>query len=270
MRFGHPSELMQEVVFLHKLLFRLNYQIKTIMSIFSNLFGEKKSSISTKIVSNQSDRNSNLNQESLGVLEQISATDRHFKLHDLTVIPINGEYSLKPLDAKSVFEDTDKIILDGFSQTERIKKYLPLLDFSKPKNSSKDFFFRLVKQTEMGLGFCYAIRQNDGLLGAIMIDTPTYNKHTIGFDQWTISFFVLEIFENRRLMSISFPRILHFLKTRMGVNQLYAIVDSDNSRSLHLLQKYLFSEISNSGWNIKNGNNIPKIFCCDMSTINFK
>jgi RimJ/RimL family protein N-acetyltransferase len=203
-------------------------------------------------------------------LQQISVKDKYYKLADLVVIPLGAEYTLRPIDARSLFEKADMLMLDTFGQTERIKKYMPLLDFSKPNQNSEFFFYRLVQQRELGLGFSYAIRLNAGLLGIISIETPAFNKITIGFNHWTISFFVFESFENNGLMSSTLPRILQFLKTKLGVQQIYADVDPDNSRSIHLLEKFCFEEVDNNGWNNKIGGSTPRVFCCDLASLNFQ
>lgn len=202
-------------------------------------------------------------------LSQVKMIGKYYKISDLQTIPLGGEYSMVPIDAKSVFEESDKIILNSLGQTARIKRYLPILDFSIPDNSSEKFFLKLVKQTEMGLGFSYGIRQSKGLLGIIMVDTPALNQLTNNFENWTISFFVLELFENKRILSTALPRLLFFLREKIGVKRLYAIVDSDNTRSIHLLQKFFFEKVNNSEWYGKNNTEIPMIYCCDLTLINF-
>ena len=226
------------------------------MSFLSRLFGKNK--ISAK------------SNKSTDSISEVNVLGKYFNLTDLMIIPLGEILSLVPIDAKSI-DGMDKIMLETLSQTPRIKKYIPQLDFSNPNNSSEKFFTRLVLQTENGLGFSYGLYINNGLAGMIMVETPEYNKLTIGFEHWTFSFFSLMGFEQRGLMSASLPRFLHYMKENIGVKELYAIVDADNTRSIRLLQKFMFDEVDNSGWEEQgSSNDAPKVFSCNLSTINFR
>lgn len=238
----------------------------TNMNFLKNLFSRRDSSS----LSEYSSEGCETPAKSFEKLARIAAKNKYFKLSDLKRIPIGGQFSLLPIDIKSVLEGDDEAMLDILSQTERLKKYVPLLDFSNPNNSSKNFLKKQIMLTESGLGFSFGLRQNNCLCGAIIVDTPYYSKVTIGFEHWTISFFLFEPFENLGLMSAALLRTLAFLKEKIGVKNLYAIVDPGNIKSIHLLKKCLFEEISNDGWHEKSRNNTPIVFCCNLTTINFK
>lgn len=226
------------------------------MSFLSKLFGKKKTSIRSNKLTDK--------------MSEVNILGKYFNLTDLMIIPLGDALSLVPIDATSL-GGMDKIILETLSQTPNIKKYIPQLDFSNPNNSSEKFFTRLILQTENGLGFSYGLRVNSGLAGMIMVETPEYNKLTIGFEHWTFSFFSLMGFEQKGLMSASLPRFLHYMKENIGVKELYAIVDVDNTRSIRLLQKIMFDEVDNSGWEGKSNSNVaPKVFSCNLSTIDFR
>ena len=201
----------------------------------------------------------------------VSVLGKSYSLSDLTRIQFGGgQFSLCPIDAGSLFDkdNCDKLILETLCQTEEITKNLPLLDFKSSKSDGEQFLTRIVQKTELGLGFVYAIRQGAGLAGMIMVDTPMFNKLSTGFEHWTISYF--SIFENAGIMSTALPRIMYLLKTKIKVKKLYASVSPNNSKSIHILQKFAFDEIDNSGWNSKDGGSTPRIFCCDLETLNFR
>jgi len=197
----------------------------------------------------------------------LNVIGKYYNLSDLKRISLGGQFSLCPIDAGALLDSMDSLILESVCQTEEITKNLPLLDFKTSKSNGKEFLTNEIKKCELGLGFGYAIRQNAGLVGMIMIDTPAFNKLTIEFEQWTISYFCF--LENLGIISTAIPRILYLLKTQIKVKKLYALVSSNNSKSIHILQKFYFNEIQNTGWKNKNGGSSPRIFCCNLESLNF-
>ena len=198
----------------------------------------------------------------------LNVLGKYYNLSDLSSISFGGgQFSLCPIDARSLSDDSDQSILDTMCQSEGIIKYLPLLDFKSNNGNGEQFLIRIVQKTELGQGFVYAIRKDQCLAGMIMVDTPMFNKLMTGFEQWTISFF--SIFENLGIMSAALPKVMYLLKTKIKVKELYAAVSQDNDKSMHLLEKLAFDEIDNCGWIEKDGGRAPSIFCCDLETLTF-
>lgn len=193
----------------------------------------------------------------------------YFKTSDLIQIPC-GDIRLCPYDFGWFTQVPDAQLLSMLANTDRIRKYLPGLDFSSEEKAQKTLE-GLVMRPELQLGFTYMIRQENIPIGMINIDTPLYNSKATGIAIWTIDFFLLPQFEHQHIMYASMLRILDLLKTKIGVNKIYALVDTSNAECLNLVGKGLFMEVDNTHFKNKEvGGYKPKVFELELIKIKFE
>lgn len=193
-----------------------------------------------------------------------------FDISDLVQISCGAGFVLCPYDYGWLIEAPDAKIFNMLANTDKIKKYLPGLDFSTEEKANKTLLSLLVR-TEAQMGFTYIIRQNNIPIGLINVDTPLYNKSFLGIKIWTIDFFILPEFEHQHIMFNTLLRLLDLLKTRIGVEKIHALVDPQNSECLNLISNGLFVEINNSGFvNKVSKGNIPRVFEMDLTKVKFQ
>lgn len=183
---------------------------------------------------------------------------------------IGKEVLLKPVDAGILVNeynelDTIPILAKGDSD---LRKYLPGMDLST-KESAQSFFFKLVQLSEWGQQFGYTIRIGSIVVGLVFINTPDYNKNSIGFDGWTIDFATFPKFQRKHIMSGVLPHILAFLKNTLNVDTLYAVVNQENYKCINLLTKACFDDTGETLRNLAD-KSTAKLLKCPLSLINFK
>lgn len=192
-----------------------------------------------------------------------------FSTDDLKVINIGEGLRLQPIDFGLILDEANIEVLTMLGLSDRIKKYLPNLDFSS-KEAIEKFVMALSFKTENGLEFAYSIKANNLILGMIFVNSPTLNKQMIGLEKWTMDFFMLEPFEGQHLMKAALIRMMHFLKTTINVNDFLMLVDQDNSQCLNLIKALPMDEMDNSGFHNPQGNQLPpRVFQCSLSMIRF-
>ena len=154
------------------------------------------------------------------------------------------------------------------ANTEKIKNFLPGLDFSSEEGAQKTLMSHVLK-IDAKLGFAYVIRANNIPLGMIFVNTPLYNQKALNLKIWTIDFFIIEGFEHQGIMFNSLIHILNLLKVELHVKKIYATVDEDNVDCLNLVNNVehpLFDEIDNRGFKDKdNFGRTPKVFVLDLT-----
>jgi RimJ/RimL family protein N-acetyltransferase len=211
-----------------------------------------------------------INPQRIAELLKEDIIDDYYSLESLKFIPCgNTGLNMRAVDAGFMEDEAFLASMQLFGNTERIKKFLPNLDFSS-KEAVQKWVFAISSKTEKGWEFAYAIRINSGVVGLIMVSTPAYNKAIIGFEEWTMDFFVIEPFEGKRIMKAMLPRFLQFLKNEIEVDSIYVIIDQDNSRCLNLIANFPFDEVDNSDFtNIQNVAKAPRVFECPLWSIRF-
>ena len=193
-----------------------------------------------------------------------------FDCSDLVEISCGGSFVLCPYDYGWFIETPDAKFFNMFANTDKIKKYLPGLDFSTEEKANKTLQSFVIR-TEAQMGFTYIIRQNKIPIGLINVDTPLYNKDFLGNEIWTIDFFIIPEFEHKQIMFNTLLRLLDLLKTRIEIGKLYALVDPRNSECLNLISNGLFVEINNSGFKNRLSKGIvPRVFEIDLTKVNFR
>ena len=89
-----------------------------------------------------------------------------------------------------------------FKTSINVQKYLPSLDFSS-KESIEQFSRVTMLRTTTGLQFTYGIYMNGIIVGMIFVNTPTFNKTSMGLNEWSLDFFVFAPFEGQGIMRIA-------------------------------------------------------------------
>lgn len=200
----------------------------------------------------------------------INVLGKYFTLQVLKAIPLGSNFNLRPYDASQLLNGSDISVLNIMGNSAEIKRYLPNMDLTT-EDKVNEFLINIIHKTELGLEFTYAIRMNAGLAGMIFVKTPKINKRAIGFPYWTIDFFLFEFFTGRGLMNAALGRLLHFLKTSIGVETLYALIDADNEKSLNLITKLPFDEFDNTGFHTRTYLGVaPRVFVCRLNQVNFQ
>jgi hypothetical protein len=157
-----------------------------------------------------------------------------------------------------------------FSTSANIKKFLPTLDFSTTESIEK-FSKITMLRTTAGLQFTYGIYTKGILVGMIFVNTPAFNKSSMGLNEWTLDFFVFGPFEGQGFMRTAFPRMMMFLQKNIGIESFYLLVDEDNERCINFILQYPIDEVDNSGFkNLDNQSEPPLVFECQLSTIRFQ
>ena len=190
-----------------------------------------------------------------------------YKLEDLKSRSM-GALMLVPYDAQAYLEYDDANLLRLLANSDKIRKYLPGLNFSD-ESSIKKMLYTCILQTESQLGVTYVIRKGLFPLGMIFIHTPLFNKKAINLSVWTIDFFILEMAEHQGIMFQSLIRTLHEMKTIMNVDVVYALVDKNNTDCINLIGRGLFSEVDNTGFENNINGEKPLVYMLNLSTINF-
>lgn len=195
---------------------------------------------------------------------------QYYSLADLTPIFCgNSGVTLSPLGAAHVENEAyPKIFKLMWEKSNNIHKFLPTLDFS---SEAKVFNYMIETciATETGLKFNYVITVDHVPVGMFIISTPYVNKKSLGYEHWTMDFFVFKDFEGQGAMSIALPRMLLHLKN-MGVDDLHLIIDQSNERCLRLINKLPFNEIDNPNWYNSSTGEKPRLFICKLSSIRFQ
>ena len=194
----------------------------------------------------------------------------YYKTEDIRLMKVGDNFAIAPYDAGWYFEAPDEKILPIIANTDRIKKYLPGLNFSD-EASTKKTLGSLILSTEAGWGFSYILRFQNLPIGAIIVHSPLYNNNDLGqnirHNIWTIDFFISEIYEGKGIMFQSLCRVLNQLKG-MGIPRVYALVDDSNERCLRFV-KNIFDEVETINITNKNTNQKPRVFVAEISRINF-
>ncbi|MBQ4291284.1 MAG: hypothetical protein II752_00905 [Muribaculaceae bacterium] len=203
-----------------------------------------------------------------GIVEEIEKND-YYKTEDIKTEKFSGgNYSISPYDYFCHEQVPDASIIPIFANTERIKKYLPGLNFSDEINTKKTLKSFLLK-TELGMGFVYIIRQVGLPVGMILVHSPKYNKLVLNLRVWSVDFFVFEAAEHIGLMYNALIRVLRQLKN-MGASRVYALVDGENIECINLIGNGMFKQVDNTNFQNTSGGSKPLVYCMNLEKIRFE
>lgn len=194
----------------------------------------------------------------------------YYDLSNVKVMKIDDHFSVAPYDARWLFQVQDDKILPIITNSERIRKFLPNINF-KDAESAKNTLTNIVKRTELGYGITYFIRENNIPIGMVFVNSPLSNRvhDAMNLNVWSVDFFMWEMYEGRCIMFNSLLRIFNQLKD-MGVKRVYALVDISNTQCMRLMKNGLFTEVDNSHFRSREvGGSKPKAFVIDLTISDF-
>jgi len=184
-----------------------------------------------------------------------------------------GEIDLAPYDAFWYSSVPDAMLLPLFANTDKIKRFLPGMDFSS-ETAAKETLKGYMLRTEMGLGVTYVIRSQNIPMGMIFVNTPNYNQKAMNLYIWTVDFFMFEANEHQGIMFNCLAQVLAIMQQNFRVPKVYAIVNAANSDCINLLynpRNPLFTEEDNFGFKDKDHpGSAPRVFSIDLRKINFR
>lgn len=173
---------------------------------------------------------------------------------DLRRAKIFGTYDLVPLVPETILDDIEQI--KSVQNDIQTAKCMPQLYGSECAQYFSAYLQNTYICTDMGIAFGYAIREiatmnpmeiNYGpMIGFIKITSPSHNKMTNNFDGWLIDYLTLPKHRGKGLMKIAVNRVLDKLDS-MGVEEVYAMVDNDNTPSLRILTANQFVQSRKPG-----------------------
>lgn len=204
-------------------------------------------------------------------IQRLLSAHKYFSYEDLKPIKCgNSGLTLIPVDYSILLNKDYIFMLEKFGNTDRLKEFLPSLDFSSEEKIKKTLF-GMCRKAELGTQFTYSITLNGVLLGMIFVDTPVGNRIGMGFEDWTIDFFLFEAFEGNGYMSVALPRMMMYMKNNLNIDVFYVLIDPNNERCINLISQFPFDEIDNSGFS-NHGVNYepPLVYECSLSTIRFQ
>lgn len=183
-----------------------------------------------------------------------------------------GAASIVPLIDMKINDSIFEYISIFYNLSPGIKEFLPGFDCSTSEKASSAVSEHALS-THIGMQISYVMCIDGKPIGFIFVNTPKLNELKINFPNWTIDFCIFGPFEGRGFMKGFLPQLMAILKNDFLIDELFAIVDIHNKRSLSLLTRFPFEEW-NEGYGGKFINpstgNTAKVFCCKLSTINFK
>ncbi|MBR4389712.1 MAG: GNAT family N-acetyltransferase [Prevotella sp.] len=164
---------------------------------------------------------------------------------DLRAYRLNQSIFLRPFDETYLEEDLAALNMLAFDQ--EVKKYMSGFYGIEPDavERRKEYLVNTIMTTQIGIAFAYSIRLNAGLCGWIKVTSPSHNIVTNNFSNWLIDFVTLPMFRNKNLMKASIPIILDLMRDDMDVEEVYAMVDSGNKASIHVLETVGFADTGN-------------------------
>lgn len=190
-----------------------------------------------------------INSENVNSIDENISIESHFDgYNDVRITKIWGTYWLAPLYSATLQDDIKQ--LSNFIGDSEIAKCMPYL-YGNQNNSFSEMYLRNTYMcTEHGIAFGYAIRESRTLnpmdlnfgpmQGFIKVTTPSHNRVTNNFDGWLIDYAMLPQYRGRGIMKLAIQRIIENLED-LEIDELYAMVDIDNTASLQVLGSNGFS-----------------------------
>lgn len=215
------------------------------MGIFDFLFGKKKQFTSPSQPLTQSPSKPKTktplspSKSKSGVYNTSGSEVEGFDVKNLQGVDLGGGFTLIPLESDFLSDGKFPMFITFAHGTPNIAKWLPGFDLSTPESAFR-YFSACILRKEMGLGFTYLIKIRGGIVGMFFVNTPTYNKTTIGFPHWTIDFFLIGMVQGHGFMSKMLLGFFLFLKDTLHIQEIYSIVDNRNVQCVAMLDKCLF------------------------------
>lgn len=195
---------------------------------------------------------------------------KFYRLEDIKHRSLGDDLMLSPYDAQAFLMSPDAGFLTRFANTEKIRHALPQLGFETAETARKTLKSFMLR-AESQLGVVYFIRYQKFPVGMIAVNSPRFNKETLGLSIWTIDFFMIERCEGRGMMSVALARAMREMKEAMGAEDVYALVYEGNSCSRHILEKFYFEEVDNTGfYDPRDAQETWLVYRADLAHIRFE
>lgn len=200
---------------------------KISMALLEEAISETKPSLSVE----QIKRHEEIRDKFMGIENSNSTNSDSFSLGDI----LCGDYKLLLIKdnvdwADSFIEQADKYVSVG-----RIRQYLGGVESGAKLLKSQSFILN------KKLGFAYTIRYKNEFAGAIWVNTPKLNLMKHNFNEWDISYFLFEPFENKGIMTFALSKVIDLLFFKFDIDELAAVVEKGNTQSENLLNKIGFT-----------------------------
>lgn len=153
---------------------------------------------------------------------------------DLRVFRLPDQMLLRPFDMR--FIELDVISLSTMAFDSETKKFIPAFTGTNAKDNIRMYLVNSFLTTEAGIAFTYVIRDNIDLCGLIKVTSPNHNMETNKFPYWMIDYMMIPKYRNKKIMKSALPLVLNFVHNSIGIDTIYAMVDSANEKSTHLLK----------------------------------
>lgn len=194
--------------------------------------------------------------------------NQFYELDNIKYRSMGPELMLAPYDAQFYFEAPDAKILPTLANTKKINRFLPNLGFTDEESTKKKLEGYLFK-TEHQLGVTYVIRLKNIPVGMVFVNTPLYNRKSIGKAIWTIDFYISEPCEHKGIAYKAVLRVLNEMKIVMSAKIVYALVDQANTDCIKLIGNGMFKRVNIEGFKNTDGGLPPLVYMIDIEHTNF-
>lgn len=159
-----------------------------------------------------------------------------YELKSIIYRKITEELWLAPYDVERFlqFGKIDAQLLSMGIDDNETNTFLPGLSITEDELKKRVF------SVEAGLRISYLITVQNMPVGMIDLDPPKTNKVQHNMPIWTIDYFVVNYLRNKGIMTACFPAMLRIMANNIGIKDVYAWVQEDNTNSIRLLEKFFF------------------------------
>ena len=130
-------------------------------------------------------------------------------------------------------------------QKIEIKKYFPAFYGRNGIKGLSIYLNNTAQVTALGIAFAYIMKLKPRVpgvsVGIVKVTSPAHNRVTNNFNHWLIDFIVTPSYRGRGFATNSIKSVLGVVK-EMGAKEIFAMVDSENIVSKHVLEKCGFYE----------------------------
>ena len=150
-------------------------------------------------------------------------------------IDIPHNYVMTPIFVEAL--DSEAMFYWYNCQDDGVKKYLPGA-YVATEEDAKVKLNEYIQRMILHNGILYSIRsiRDKYPLGYIMVNSPISST---GLNEWTIDFWLNKQSRGKGLMTAAISNLLQYFQ-QMDIEEVYALVDADNTSSLKILNYFEF------------------------------
>lgn len=154
-------------------------------------------------------------------------------------IEIGPNIVLKPIFEELIEIEAQFYLLN--SKNDEVKKYIPFAYVDNEEEAVEKMLNYVRDTILLKTSILYCIRITDGQIpmmpiGYINLESPLSPN---GLNEWSINFWLSKHYQGKNIMATSVYKCLNFLK-ELEISKIKAIVDIDNNKSIHLLNRLNF------------------------------